>query len=62
MSLNGLIMQKQVIMSKYNPFFNYLKLNLSYENYKEDDLLESLINYIGNLNFSISELFDFIES
>ena len=62
MSLNGLIMQKEVIMSKYNPFFNYLKLNGSYKNYDDNELLETLINYIGNLNFSVSELFDFIKS
>ena len=49
-------------MSKYNPFYNYLKLNNSYENYEEHQLIETLITYIGNLNFSISELFKYIYS
>ena len=62
MSLNALIAKKKVIMSKYNPFFNYLKINDSYQKYKDHEIIETLINYIGNLNFSVSEFFDFINS
>lgn len=62
MALYALVMQKQVIMSKYNPFYNYIDQNNSYKNYKESQLIETLITYIGNLNFSISEIFNHIYS
>ena len=60
MALDALIMQKKLIMSKYNPFYNYLDQNDSYKNYNEYKLIETLITYIGNLNFSISDVFNYI--
>ena len=62
MALNALIIKKRLIMSQYNPFYNYLKLNDSYKNFEKHQLIETLITYIGNLNFSISELFKYIYS
>ena len=57
MAIVGLTMQKELIVSKYNPYYKYINSNGNYKKYDKSNLIESLSFYLCMLNFSLSDVY-----
>ena len=61
LALMGLINRMNIFMSKYNPYNNFLINNPDFKNYNNKKLIACLSSYISRLNFSINDLYQYLE-
>ena len=53
--------KKDALISKYNPFYNWIQQNKNYTNLNNNELILSLSLYISKINFNMKEIFDYID-
>ena len=61
LALMGIINRMNIFMSKYNPYNNFLINNPDFKNYNNKKLIACLSSYISRLNFSINDLYQYLE-
>ena len=61
LSYLAFINKKDVLISKYNPFYNWVQQNKNYTNLNNNELIMSLSLYISKINFSLKEIFEYID-
>lgn len=57
LALISFLFKKKSILSKFNPYHKYILNNPNLRNYENETLIDSLSQYLGKLNFSVSELY-----
>ena len=57
----GILLKKNIIISEFNPFHKYKKENINLKDYNEDRLIETLSQYLSNLNHSITDIYEHLE-
>ncbi len=60
LAILGLLTQKDLVISKYNPYQKFLKENQEFKKYKQQKLLKLTSLYIDRINFSIADLYNII--
>lgn len=61
LALMGLINKVNIILSRYNPYSNFLIHNPDFKKYDDQKLIKLLSSYISRLNFSINDLYYYLE-
>mgnify|MGYP001429319130 FL=1 len=61
LSYLAFINKKDALISKYNPFYNWVQQNKNYTHLNNNELILSLSLYISKINFNIKEIFDYID-
>ena len=57
----GILFKKNIHLSKYNPLYNFLKINPDYLEFSQSKLINHLAYYFCNTNFSIREFYELLE-
>tara|TARA_A100001011_G_scaffold377235_1_gene440647 strand:+ start:957 stop:1814 length:858 start_codon:yes stop_codon:yes gene_type:complete len=57
----GIINKKEVLISKYNPYYKWFLKNKNYKDKEIKKNIESLARFTSKLNFNINDIFNYIE-
>ena len=57
----GFVNKKNTIISKFNPFYNWLENNKNYKDKETEEIINSLSEYLTTINFNTNDIFSYIE-